>query len=159
MPLRVRIAIHPHYLPVLRWSLILSTVLLPLSADWFIQSVQAHMPVQFRLSYTDILKLSLFIAALVTFSVTLALIYQYHWLVKNLEIAVQCDGVAERLDKGTQSDNPPPSPAALRVPPVTPPTVESGLTDEMDPSDAIMDTPLMSEPPAKLKRTSRFHYQ
>ena len=156
MPLRVRIAIHPLYLPVLRWSLIISTLLLPLSADWFIQSVQSQMPVEFRLSYTDLFKLSLFVGALVTFSVTLALIYQYHWLAKTLEIAVQCGGETERLNKGTQSDTPPPTPEAHVVNPLTPPSLESGLSGKMNPSDNIMDTPLLSEPPSKLKRSSRF---
>ena len=151
MPPVVRLRLGRQYLLALQYIFIFSTVLLPLSADWFSSSFLSQMPVQFSLSWSDFLKLFLLVGTLICFSVSLALILQYHWLSSTLQIAVDCSGPKSSDDKGAQTDPVLPAPSSLNsVPsPIGSPVEEDeedGGVDKLGLQDTPKSPPRVPRP-------------
>ena len=148
----IRLRLGRQYLLALQYIFIFSTVLLPLSADWFSSSFLSQMPVQFSLSWSDFLKLFLLVGTLICFSVSLALILQYHWLSSTLQIAVDCSGPKSSNDKGAQTDPviPLPSPLSSVVNPHGSPVGEDEEDDGVD-KLGLQDTPTSPHRPPRPK--------
>ena len=121
------------YIQALISTFLSSVVLVPIALHLASQAILKQMPLNwsFNLTFTDIVKLLLLATSVVTLSVSLALIIQYHQITSSLMYKVSCSS------SSTQTDTRPIlPPARLTVANTTQP---GSVVDPQ--SDLLLETP------------------
>ena len=122
------------YIYSLNLTFLASVVLVPLALHLASQVIVKQMPLNwsFNLTFTDIVKLLLLATSIVTLSVSLALIIQYHQLTAVLMYKVSCSS------SSTQTDIKP------NLSPVRLPLINTSPDLVVDPqSDLLLQTPAL----------------